>query len=60
MSWSSYIWFFIKFQSQLGYENLQCCVHSVRGFPKFLVDPYYEPLSWFMIPFTSESQVLSQ
>ena len=25
------------------------CVHSIRVFPEFLVNPYYEPLVWFMI-----------
>ena len=25
------------------------CVRSIRIFSKFLGDPYYEPLSWFMI-----------
>ena len=25
------------------------CVHSIRIFSKFSGDPYYEPLSWFMI-----------
>ena len=24
-------------------------VHSIRVFSKFLLDPYYEPLPWFMI-----------
>ena len=27
------------------------CVRSIRIFSKFSGDPYYEPLSWFMIPF---------
>ena len=25
------------------------CVRSIRIFSKFSSDPYYEPLSWFMI-----------
>ena len=25
------------------------CVRSIRIFSKFSCDPYYEPLSWFMI-----------
>ena len=25
------------------------CVHSIRGFLEFPVDPYYEPLAWFTI-----------
>ena len=24
-------------------------MRSIRVFPEFLVDPYYEPLAWFMI-----------
>ena len=24
-------------------------VRSIRGFPQFSLDPYYEPLPWFMI-----------
>ena len=24
-------------------------VRSIRVFPQFLLDPYYEPLPWFMI-----------
>ena len=25
-------------------------MRSIRVFPEFLVDPYYEPPAWFMIP----------
>ena len=39
----------------LGYFLGMVCVHSIRGFPEFPVDPYYEPLAWFMI---SKNQVL--
>ena len=30
------------------------CVRSIRIFSKFLGDPYYEPLSWFMIEFINK------
>ena len=33
----------------LGYFVGVVCVCSIRGFPEFPVDPYYEPLAWFMI-----------
>ena len=33
----------------LGYLLGMVCVRSIRGFREFPVDPYYEPLTWFMI-----------
>ena len=33
----------------LGYFLGMVCVHSIRGFCEFPIDPYYEPLAWFMI-----------
>ena len=33
----------------LGYFLGMVCVRSIRGFREFPVDPYYEPLAWFMI-----------
>ena len=34
------------------------CVHSIRIFSKFSDDPYYEPLSWFMILLLMQIAVL--
>ena len=31
------------------------CVRFIRGFPRFPVDPYYEPLAWFMIAITKST-----
>ena len=36
----------------LGYFLGMVCVRSIRGFREFPVDPYYEPLAWFMIRYT--------
>ena len=33
----------------LGYFLGMVCVRSIRDFHEFPVDPYYEPLAWFMI-----------
>ena len=34
------------------------CVHSIRIFSKFSGDPYYEPLSWFMISYNTGKSAL--
>ena len=35
------------------------CVRSIRIFSKFSCDPYYEPLSWFMILMTASICVVA-
>ena len=40
---------FNKSLKRLGRFYGILCVRSIRGFDKFSVDPYYEPLSRFMI-----------
>ena len=40
---------FMKFQRDEGNCVILFCVCSSRVFTKFLGDPYYEPLAWFMI-----------
>ena len=40
---------FIKFERDEGSFEIAVCVCSVSVFTKFLDDPYYEPLAWFMI-----------
>ena len=33
----------------LGCFKGMVCVHSIRGFPEFPFNPYYEPLVWFIM-----------
>ena len=40
---------FIKFGRHEGSHEILLYVHSIRVFTKFLGDPYYDPLVWFMI-----------
>ena len=37
------------FKRHEGSLKMSFCVRSIRIFSKFSGDPYYEPLSWFMI-----------
>ena len=39
----------MKFERDEGSFEISLCVCSIRVFTKFLGDPYYEPLAWFMI-----------
>ena len=39
---------FIKFKGHYG-NVINLFVHSIRGLAKFPGDPYYEPLSWFIM-----------
>ena len=34
-------------------------VHSIRVFSNFLLDPYYEPLLWFMISFHALNHIMA-
>ena len=39
----------MKFERDEDSCEISFCVCSIRFFTKFLGDPYYEPLPWFMI-----------
>ena len=59
------IWKFLSMA--LGFvSSLKACrvilkfdfVHFIRIFIEFLIDPYHEPLLWFMIIFANTSELL--
>ena len=46
------MWMFlvlIKFEGDEGSFKISLCMHSIRGFTKFLGDPYFGSLAWFMM-----------
>ena len=46
----------MKFERVEGSFGISFYVFSVRIFTKFLGDPYYEPLAWFLIVIVESTQ----
>ena len=48
----------MKFERDEGSFEISLCVCSIRVFTKFLGDPYYEPLAWFMMKSPKKLKIL--
>ena len=45
--------------SPVSYQLNIVLAELLEGFRKFLIDPYYEPLSWFMIMLINSTMVIN-